>query len=99
MIRSRVRKVVASLVLAGCLTGSGVGLAIAGGAAGGDFSCDLTGVPRLGYVTSSYNHPTRTHWATAFGTGRKTVEKGPKVTAVATTGRALYGNRCFYGVR
>ncbi|WP_129288778.1 lactococcin 972 family bacteriocin [Trueperella pyogenes] len=99
MIRSRIRKAVASLVLAGCLAGSGVGLAVAGGAAGGDFSCDLTGVPRLGYVTSRYNHPTRTHWATAIGTGRVTVEKIPKITAVATTGRALYGNRCHYGVR
>lgn len=73
--------------------------AIANGAGGGEFKCSITGIPNWGTVTSEYNHPTKTHWATATGKGRHTVEKAAGVNAVASVGRSTSGNACNWGTR
>lgn len=88
----------AALLIA--LTVGGTGLAYAsGGADGGTFNCNYDGVPGWGTVTSSYNHPTKAHWATAIGRGRSTVNKPAGQTATASVSRATYGNQCLYGTR
>lgn len=99
MYSSGIKIILAGVSLAGCLAISGAGLAFADGAAGGNFSCDMSGVPGWGTVTSHYNHPTKAHWATAVGRGRQTVNQPAGVEAVASTGRAVTGNKCYYGVR
>lgn len=79
------------------LLGLAVPGAIASGADGGDFDCKLTGVPGWGHVTATYNHPSRRHYATAIGTGTKTVHANAGHTAEAVTGRSARNNKCLYG--
>ena len=91
-------RVVASSMVALVLSTGMVPVAMAGGAGGGSFTCDQSGVPGLGHVTSSYHHPKKNHYATAQGTGFVTTQADRGKWAVAQTGRALSGNKCYWGI-
>lgn len=97
-MKHSLKKILATLTLSGSLLGAGVAASFAGdGADGGDFRCDISGIPGWGTVTSHYNHPSLDHWATAIGRGRETVNKPAGTEAVASVGRAVKGNKCYYG--
>jgi hypothetical protein len=87
-----------SAVGAVVLSISMVPVAMAGGAGGGSFTCDQSGIPGWGHVTSSYRHPSRSHYATAKGTGYVTTQANAGTWAVARTGRAASGNQCYWGI-
>ncbi|MBI0048743.1 lactococcin 972 family bacteriocin [Bifidobacterium sp. B14384H11] len=91
-------RVVASSMVALVLSTGMVPVAMASGAGGGSFTCDKSGIPGWGHVTSSYLHPTKSHYATAKGTGYVTIQAGGNKWAVAKTGRALKNNQCYWGV-
>lgn len=91
-------RVVASSMVALALSTGIAPVAMASGAGGGSFTCDLSGVPRWGHVTSSYLHPNKDHYATAKGTGYVTKRAPSNQWAVAHTGRALSGNQCYWGI-
>lgn len=80
------------------LLGAGLApTAWASGAGDGNFTCNMTGIPGIGHVTSSYYHPTRYHYATAIGvTGSKHYATA-KHTATSTVPRAVSGNKCYWG--
>lgn len=99
METTTIKRGFAGALLAGSLALSGVGLAFADGADGGNFRCDMSGVPGWGTVSSHYNHPSKDHWATAVGRGRETVNKPAGQEAIASVGRAFSGNKCYYGTR
>jgi hypothetical protein len=86
--------IAASLLLMG---GALAPAAVAAGSDKGNFTCDKSGIPGFGYITSSYNHPDYRHYATAIGTGYATVHADAGATAKAKTGRAFSGNECYYG--
>jgi hypothetical protein len=90
-------KVVSAIVGAVLLSAGFAPVAMAGGAQGGDFDCQLTGIPRVGHVVSSYRIAGR-HYATAKGTGTVTIHANGNQWATATTGRALSNNACYYGM-
>ncbi|MCX8673544.1 hypothetical protein J3T91_08095 [Bifidobacterium sp. B4001] len=91
-------RVVASSMVALALSTGIAPVAMAGGAGGGSFTCDLSGVPAWGHVTSSYMHPKKNHYATAIGTGRVTSQAYSGKWAVAQTGRRAKGNQCYWGI-
>lgn len=95
----RVGKKAAAIAAASTLLvlGGVASTAFAGGAGGGTFTCSISGIPGWGTVTSQYNHPTLSHYATAAGVGRQTVSKTKGVNAVANVGRAVSGNACYWG--
>jgi hypothetical protein len=95
----KIKRTVAIVATSAFLLVGGIGsAAFAGGTGGGDFTCDISGVPGWGHVTSSYKHPSRRHHATAVGTGYVTVTRPAGTWAVAKTGRTAKSNYCYWGL-
>ncbi|AXE37468.1 lactococcin 972 family bacteriocin [Acidipropionibacterium virtanenii] len=97
----KISKIRSALSVAAVAALLGAGLAPtawASGAGGGNFTCVQTSsVPRVGHITSTYYHASRSHYATAKGRSYQTISAGAGKTAKAVAERASSGNACYWG--